>query len=125
VARRCRTVRSTFTMDKNWKAFERRVALRTGGERIPVSDRRTPLDVAHPYLGIECKYRRKLSKFIKEAMQQAIEGSDDKIPTVVLGEYRSSEMLAVVRLPDLMNLVAAAYREPDPLIVVGTDGENL
>lgn len=116
---------SRFTVDKNWKAFERRVALRTGGERIPVSDRRTPLDVAHPYLGIECKYRRKLSKFIKEAMQQAIEGSDNKIPTVVMGEYRSSEMLAIVRLPDLMNLVAAAYREPDPLIVVGTDGENL
>ena len=112
-------------MDKNWKAFERRVALRTGGERIPVSDRRTPLDVAHPYLGIECKYRRKLSKFIKEAMQQAIEGSDNKIPTVVLGEYRSSDMLAVVRLEDLLNLLAAAVREPDPLIVVGTDGENL
>ena len=113
------------TMDKNWKAFERRVALRTGGERIPVSDRRTPLDVKHPYLGIECKYRRKLSKFIKEAMQQAIEGSDDKIPTVVLGEYRSSDMLAVVRLEDLLNLLAAAVREPDPLIVVGKDGENL
>ena len=90
-----------------------------------MSDRRTPLDVAHPYLGIECKYRRKLSKFIKEAMQQAIEGSDNKIPTVVMGEYRSSEMLAIVRLPDLMNLVTAAYGEPGPLIVVGTDGENL
>jgi hypothetical protein len=112
-------------VDKNWKAFERRVALRTGGERIPVSDRRTPLDVKHPYLGIECKYRRKLSKFIKEAMQQAIEGSDDKIPTVVLGEYRSSEMLAVVRLEDLLNLLSAAVREPDPLIVVGTDGEHI
>ena len=58
-------------------------------------------------------------------MQQAIEGSDDKIPTVVMGEYRSSEMLAVVRLEDLLNLLAAAVREPDPLIVVGTDGENL
>ena len=61
----------------------------------------------------------------KEAMQQAIEGSDDKIPTVVLGEYRSSQMLAVVRLEDLLNLLAAAVREPDPLIVVGIDGENL
>ena len=58
-------------------------------------------------------------------MQQAIEGSDDKIPTVVLGEYRSSQMLAVVRLEDLLNLLAAAVREPDPLIVVGIDGENL
>jgi len=30
-----------------------------------------------------------------------------------------------VRLEDLLNLLAAAVREPDPLIVVGTDGENL
>ena len=112
-------------MDKNWKAFERRVALRTGGERIPVADRRTPLDVAHPYLGIECKYRKKLSKFIKDSMNQAIEGSEGKITTVVMGEYRSTQMLALVRLEDLMNLVASAYREPDPLIVVGKDGENI
>ena len=117
-------------MDKNWKAFERRVALRTGGERIPVSDRRTPLDVAHPFLGIECKYRNKISKFLKDAMAQAVEGSgDDKIPTVVLGEYRSSEMFALIKLGDLLELLAIAVeataRETDPLIVVGKDGENI
>ena len=111
--------------DKNWKRFERRVAQKTGGERIPVSDRRTALDVAHPYLGIECKYRNKLSKFLKDAMEQAVEGSDDKIPTVVLGEFNSSQMLALVRLDDLVNLLVHAVREPDPLIVVGQDGEHL
>ena len=111
--------------EKNWKRFERRVAEKTGGERIAISDRRTALDVAHPYLGIECKYRNKLSKFLKEAMQQAIDGSDDKIPTVVLGEFKSKQMLALVRLDDLINLLAHAVREPDPLIVVGTDGEHL
>jgi hypothetical protein len=58
-------------------------------------------------------------------MNQAVEGSEGKIPTVVLGEYRSSEMLAVVRLEDLLNLLSAAIREPDPLIVVGQDGENI
>ena len=111
-------------MDKTWKAFERRVAQRTGGERIPVSDRRTPLDVKHPYLGIECKYRKKISKFIKDAMAQAIRGSgEDLIPTVILGEYNSSEMLALVRLPDLLNLLAAALGDSSPPILVG-EGED-
>jgi hypothetical protein len=111
-------------MDKTWKAFERRVAQRTGGERIPVSDRRTPLDVKHPYLGIECKYRKKISKFIKDAMAQAIRGSgEDLIPTVILGEYNNSEMLALVRLPDLLNLLAAALGDSSPPILVG-EGED-
>jgi hypothetical protein len=111
-------------MDKTWKSFERRVAKRTGGERIPVSDRRTPLDVKHPYLGIECKYRKKISKFIKDAMSQAVRGSgEDLIPTVILGEYNSSEMLALVRLPDLLNLLAAALGDSNPPILVG-EGED-
>jgi len=111
-------------MDKTWKAFERRVAQRTGGERIPVSDRRTPLDVKHPYLGIECKYRKKISKFIKDAMAQAVRGSgEDLIPTVILGEYNNSEMLALVRLPDLLNLLAAALGDSNPPILVG-EGED-
>ena len=81
-------------MDKNWKRFERRVAIRTGGERIPVSDRRTPLDVKHPYLGIECKYRKKLSKFLTDAMAQAVAGSgEDLMPTVILGEYNKPTRL--------------------------------
>jgi len=111
-------------MDKTWKAFERRVAQRTGGERIPVSDRRTPLDVKHPYLGIECKYRKKISKFIKDAMAQAIRGSgEDLIPTVILGEYNNSEMQALVRLPDLLNLLEAALGDSSPPILVG-EGED-
>jgi len=111
-------------MDKTWKAFERRVAQRTGGERIPVSDRRTPLDVKHPYLGIECKYRKKISKFIKDAMAQAVRGSgEDLIPTVILGEYNNPDMLALVRLPDLLNLLAAALGDPSPPILVG-EGED-
>ena len=111
-------------MDNTWKAFERRVAQRTGGERIHVSDRRTPLDVKHPYLGIECKYRKKISKVIKDAMAQAIRGSgEDLIPTVILGEYNNSEMLALVRLPDLLNLLAAALGDSSPPILVG-EGED-
>jgi hypothetical protein len=122
---RCRTyLFIKETMDKNWKRFERRVALRTGGERIPVSDRRTPLDVKHPYLGIECKYRRKLSKFLTEAMEQAKAGSgEDLIPTVVLGEYNSPDMYALVDLNDLLKLLVAALGETNPPILVG-EGED-
>jgi hypothetical protein len=113
-----------LTMDKNWKRFERRVALKTGGERIPVSDRRTPLDVKHPYLGIECKYRRKLSKFLTDAMAQAEAGSgEDLIPTVVLGEYNSPRMYALVNIEDLLKLLVAALGETNPPILVGA-GED-
>ena len=111
-------------MDKNWKRFERRVAVRTGGERIPVSDRRSPLDVKHPYLGIECKYRKKLSKFLTDAMAQAVAGSgEDLIPTVILGEYNKPDMLALVRLPDLLKILAAALGEPNPPILA-VEGED-
>ena len=96
-------------MDKAWKAFERRVAQKTGGERIPVSDRRTPLDVAHPILGIECKYRNKISKFLKDAMWQAVSGSgNEKIPVVILGEKNGREMLALIRLDDLLDILGEA-----------------
>ena len=89
-----------------------------------MADRRTPLDVKHPYLGIECKYRRKLSKFLTEAMAQAEAGSgEDLIPTVVLGEYNSSKMYALVNMSDLLNLLVAALGETNPTILVG-EGED-
>jgi len=90
-----------------------------------VADRRTPLDVKHPYLGIECKYRKKLSKFLTDAMAQAEAGSgEDLIPTVVLGEYNSPDMLALVRLPDLLTLLAAALGEPSPPTFVEEEEED-
>ena len=89
-----------------------------------MADRRTPLDVKHPYLGIECKYRRKLSKFLTEAMAQAEAGSGkDLIPTVVLGEYNSPKMYALVNMSDLLNLLVAALGETNPPILVG-EGED-
>ena len=94
-------------MDKTWKNYERRVAERTGGERVPVADKRSALDVLHPYLGIECKYRQKISKFLKDALSQAEAGSkeDSLIPTVVLGERYSSKMYAFMDLEDLVRLL--------------------
>ena len=57
-------------------------------------------------------------------MDQAIRGSgDDLIPTVILGEYNNSEMLALVRLPDLLNLLAAALGDSSSPMLVG-EGED-
>jgi|TARA_Y100000310_G_scaffold189422_1_gene189376 hypothetical protein len=115
-------------MDATWKAFERRVAKRTGGERIPVADRRSHLDVLHPYLGIECKYRQKVSKFLKDALAQAEAGSEEEslIPTVVLGEKHSSKMYAFVNLDSLIKLLDIMHvlLNEDPMIVVGEGGSD-
>jgi len=114
-------------MDKAWKAFERRVAERTGGERIPVADRRSHLDVLHPLLGIECKYRRTISKFLKEALEQAKEGSKDEslIPVVVLGEKYQSGMYVFMDLDHLLRLldIMKTLLEEPPTVLVG-EGET-
>jgi len=98
-------------MDATWKAFERRVAKRTGGERIPVADRRSHLDVLHPYLGIECKYRKTISKFLKDALTQAEEGSkrESLIPTVVLGERYNSRMYVFLDLESILRLLEDSH----------------
>ena len=94
--------------DKNWKRFERRVAKALGGERIPVADRRSPLDVTHPRFGIECKYRNKLSKFITDAMQQAVDGTGkDKLPLVALGAKGDRQILVMLRLDDFIQLIGS------------------
>lgn len=93
-------------MDKNWKRFERRVAKKTGGWRVPVSDRESPLDVGHPYLGIECKYRQRFPAIIRDGYAQAVAGSNGLIPLLALGEYNNSLILGVVNIDDLVKLLS-------------------
>ena len=96
-------------MDKNWKRFERRVAHRSGGRRISVADRETDLDVEHPYLGIECKYREKLSQYLKDWYTQAEDGSKKgQVPVVAIGEKNSSRIFALLDFDDLIMLLVHA-----------------
>ena len=63
--------------DQAWKNFERRVAKVTGGERIPIIGRQQ-LDIRHPYLGIECKHRKSIPKWLfTDAWNQAVQGSKE------------------------------------------------
>ena len=92
--------------DKAWKRFERRVASKVGGERIPINGRKG-VDIKHPYLDIECKYRKNLPAWLfEDAWRQANEGTG--IPAVVVGKHNSERMFAVVNLDDLVQLLIIA-----------------
>ena len=52
--------------DKSWKAFERRLAKRVGGRRIPVTGERDGADVVAPAFVYQCKLRRGLPSYLRE-----------------------------------------------------------
>ena len=53
-------------MDKAWKAFERRIAKRVGGRRIPVTGEREGADViAGPFV-YQAKLRRGLPSYLRD-----------------------------------------------------------
>lgn len=102
-------------MEKNWKRFERRVAHKFSGTRIPITGRGN-LDIAHPLFGIECKYRKNLPDWLfGNAIRQAVEGSGkERLPIVVVGQHNKSEMYVVMRVGDFLDMAGAAYSyEPD------------
>ena len=103
-------------MDMNWKRFERKVAEISGGKRIPVNGRKE-LDVKHPYLGIECKYRKTLPDWLfKQAWGQAVSGSSvDQIPVICVGQYNSKKTFAVLELKELVKLLCAAVQYEDDI----------
>jgi hypothetical protein len=99
--------------DQAWKNFERRVAKVTGGVRIPIIGRQQ-LDIRHPYLGIECKHRKSIPKWLfTDAWNQAVQGSkeNDLIPTIVVGERGTTDTFAIVKLEALVELLAMAVDE--------------
>ena len=50
--------------DKSWKAFERRVAKRVGGKRIPVTGERDGADVVAGPFVYQAKLRRGLPSYL-------------------------------------------------------------
>ena len=96
----------TITEMSNWKNFERRVAAKVGGKRIPITGRKC-LDIDHPTLDIECKYRKSLPVWLfKDAWEQANTGSG--IPVIAVAEYNSSDIFTITSIDTLVMLM-----EPD------------
>ena len=91
----------------NWKNFERRVATRLRGKRIPITGRKG-LDIDHSILDIECKYRKKLPAWLfKDAWRQANEGTG--IPVIAVGEYNSSDIFTIISIDTLVKLLETEY----------------
>ena len=87
----------------NWKNFERRVAAKLGGKRIPITGREC-LDIDHPFLDIECKYRKSLPAWLfKDAWRQASSGSG--IPVIAVAEYNSSNIFTITSIDTLAMLM--------------------
>lgn len=93
--------------EKPWKLTERAVASRLGGHRVPVSGRGRgdAPDVALDWLVVEVKHRKRLPKWLREAMCQAKAASGlSQLPIVVLHEagQRHDEDLVVLALKDFV-----------------------
>ena len=100
-------------MDKTWKKFERWVGSflsELGHQALRVSvtgrTRGDSPDVTCDYLSIECKYRKQIPLWIKDAMAQAVASSrKGKTPVVFLKEKGVSfdETLIIFRAKDFMD----------------------
>ena len=90
----------------NWKRHERKTAAALGGKRNSRGNDfgQSMPDVEHPLLSIECKYRAKISGFLKDGLKQAEGYYPDKIPVLVIKEKQMRGELVIIRaqgLPDL------------------------
>lgn len=90
----------------NWKNLERKAARILNGKRNNrgVDFSLSIADIEHPLLSVECKYRKKISGFLKDGIKQAEKYYPDKIPVLILKEKNMRGELVVVRLSDFQNL---------------------
>ena len=95
--------------DKSWKAFERRVAKRVGGRRIPVTgiDRDGADVVAGPFV-FQCKLRRGLPSYLRDWLRGIVEAGGRCGATGVViwkaPNARDDEAVVVLRLRDWQDL---------------------
>ena len=106
--------------DTSWKAFERRVAERVGGKRIPVTGERDGADViAGPFV-YQAKLRRGLPSYLRDWLRGIVAAGERSGTTgvVVWKAPREKDNDAVVG-PTVERLASLARRR------VGVQGDRL
>ena len=90
--------------DRAWKAFERRIAKRVGGRRIPVTGERDGADVTAGPFVYQCKLRRGLPSYLADWLRGIVTAGErvGSIGIVVWKPPRrkDDEALVVLRLKD-------------------------
>jgi len=90
-----------------WKAVEREIAKRLGGERVPVTGRQrgSAPDIEHPWLSVEVKHRKALPGWLLDAQAQAdASAKPNQLPMVVLHQKQMQydDSVIMFRLSDFM-----------------------
>lgn len=102
----------------SWKEHERATSKALGGKGRTGPQGRSIEDVVHEWLTIECKYRKRLPNWLKDAVQQAVDAGTTKnyknCPIVVLHEkYRNrDDDLVVIRRKDFIEWFNPGGKSP-------------
>ena len=92
-----------------WKAHERRTAQALGGQRAGATGRDNADIVGNERLTIECKERKALPQWLKDAVHQVLGYAEntDTLPIVVIHELgaRGDNDLVVMRRKDFVELL--------------------
>ena len=101
-------------MDKSWKAFERRVAVRVGGRRIPVTGERNGADVVSPLFCYQAKLRKGVPGYLRTWLSGIVAAGEraGSIGVVVwkAPRERDDDAVVVLRLRDWADLHGAPER---------------
>jgi len=96
---------------QSWKALERTAARKLGGERLSRGNNfsESMLDVEHPWLAIDAKWRSSLAtaKWFKKLIKdnEKIYGKERKVPILVIKEKNMRGELVVITLDDFIKVV--------------------
>ncbi len=101
--------------DKAWKAHERECGRRLGGTRVGPSGTSTA-DVVNPYLAVECKERKTLPDWLKDAISQAVKAArGEQVPIVCLhemGRHHDNDIV-LIRLKDFEDHMGAIWKREE------------
>ena len=96
--------------NKSWKAFERRLAKRVGGKRIPVTGERDGADVVAGPFCYQAKLRRGMPSYLREWLRGIVAagGRSGTIGILVwkAPNARDDDAVVVLRLKDWASLEA-------------------
>ena len=116
-------------MDKSWKAFERRVAARVGGKRVPVTGERDGADVVAPAFVYQCKLRRGLPSYLKDWLRGITMAGERAGATGVVvwkaPHARDDDAVVVLRLKDWQDWHGVEDDESEKPAGTDSDGLNL
>ena len=94
--------------DRSWKAFERRIAKRVGGRRIPVTGERDGADVDAGQFVYQAKLRRGLPSYLRDWLRGIVAAGErkDAMDVVIWKAPRAldDEAVVILRLQDWQNL---------------------